>query len=311
MGRMIDGEWRASGFGIDQEGRFKRQATTFRDRVRAQDVESGRYRLYVSLACPWAHRTLITRKLLGLESHIPVSVVHWYMAEDGWTFEEGAGVVPDPDGARFLREVYLRARADFTGRVTVPILWDHREQTIVNNESREIVRMLNDVFGPELARRDAPTLHPAPLHDEIERVIDAIYEPINNGVYRAGFARTQAAYDEAVRDVFAALDHWDQVLGRQRFTCGDQLTEADIFLFTTLVRFDLVYHYHFKCNHKRIRDYPNLWDFTRWVYQQPGVRETVDFAHITQHYFQSHESVNPSRVVPIGPQIDFDAPTRR
>ena len=311
MGRMIDGHWRASDFGIDEEGRFRRQATTFRDQVRPEDVRSGRYRLYVSLACPWAHRTLITRKLLGLEEHVPVSVVHWFMGKDGWSFEPGPGVVADPDGASLLREVYTRAKSDFTGRVTVPILWDTETGRIVNNESREIVRMFNDVFAPKLAKADAPKLHPAELHDEIERVIETIYEPINNGVYRSGFARSQAAYDEAVRELFAALDHWDEVLGKQRFTCGDQLTEADIFLFTTLIRFDLVYHYHFKCNLKRIRDYPNLWDFTRWIYQHAGVRETVDFEHITKHYFGSHESVNPARIVPIGPEIDFDAPTTR
>lgn len=311
MGRLIDGQWRASDFGIDEEGRFRRQATTFRDSVQPEEVVSGRYRLYVSMACPWAHRTLITRALLGLEEHIPVSVVHWYMGQEGWTFEPGPGVVADPDGATWLREIYLRAKSDFTGRVTVPILWDHETGRIVNNESREIVRMLDDVFAPVLAKPDAPELHPASLHDEIERVADAIYEPINNGVYRAGFARSQEAYDEAVAEVFSALDHWDAVLGRQRFTCGDRLTEADIFLFTTLVRFDLVYHYHFKCNLRRIQDYGNLWDFTRFVYQLPGVRETVDFAHITKHYFGSHESVNPTRIVPIGPEIDFDAPTAR
>lgn len=311
MGRLIDGQWRASDFGIDEEGRFRRQATTFRNKVASQDVESGRYRLYVSMACPWAHRTLIARELLGLNEHVDVSVVHWFMGSDGWTFEEGEGVVADPDGATFLRDVYLRAKSDFTGRVTVPILWDTKTGGIVNNESREIVRMFSDVFAPQLGKSDAPQLHPAELHDDVERVIEAIYEPINNGVYRSGFARSQTAYDEAVRELFAALDHWDGVLGKQRFTTGDQLTEADIFLFTTLIRFDLVYHYHFKCNLKRLRDYANLWDFTRYIYQLPGVRETVDFAHITKHYFASHESVNPSRVVPIGPTIDFDAPTTR
>ena len=248
--------------------------------------------------------------MLGLEELVPISVVHHFMGEDGWSFEEAEGVIPDPDGARFLREVYLRAKADFTGRVTVPILWDTDKGTIVNNESREIVRMFNDVFASK-GSTDRPSLHPVELHDEIERVIDAIYEPINNGVYRAGFARTQEAYDGAVAELFDALDHWDSVLSKQRFTCGEQLTEADIFLFTTLIRFDCVYHFHFKCNRRRLMDYANLWDFTRYLYQLPEVRKTVSFEHITKHYFASHESVNPSRVVPVGLEIDYDAPTTR
>jgi len=207
--------------------------------------------------------------------------------------------------------VYLRAKPDFTGRVTVPVLWDHETGRIVNNESREIVRMMNDVFAPKLGRADAPKMHPDELHDEIERVIEAIYEPINNGVYRSGFARAQQAYEEAVREVFAALDHWDEVLGTQRYTCGDQLTEADIFLFTTLVRFDLVYHYHFKCNRQRLVDFPNLWAYTRELYQMPGVAETVNFHHIKQHYYGSHLNINPSGIVPKGPVIDFTEPHGR
>ncbi|MEM9069849.1 MAG: glutathione S-transferase C-terminal domain-containing protein, partial [Myxococcota bacterium] len=261
----------------------------------------------VSYACPWAHRCLIVRSLRGLQDIVPVSVVHWFMGEDGWSFDEGPGVVADPGGARFLRDVYLRAKKDFTGRVTVPILWDTETGAIVNNESREIVRMFDDVFP---GRADV-NFHPADLHDAIEETIDAIYEPINNGVYRSGFARSQRAYEEAVHELFGALDHWEGVLSKQRYLCGDRLTEADFFLFTTLVRFDPVYHYHFKCNLKRLRDYPNLWGFTREIYQLPGVAETVRMDHIKEHYFGSHESVNPARVVPAGPIVDFDEPHGR
>ena len=307
MGHFIDGEWTTTRSFADGDGTFRRKATTFRERV--ETPEAGRYRLYVSYACPWAHRTLIARALLGLEHVFDVAVVHHFMGEDGWTFAPGAGVVHDAEGTTLLRDVYLRADPRFTGRVTVPILWDTREESIVNNESREIVRMMSDVFRSlGHGERD---LHPAALHDAIEHAIDAIYEPINNGVYRSGFARTQEAYEAAVSDVFEALDRWEGVLGRQRYLAGDQLTEADIFLFTTLVRFDLVYHYHFKCNRRRIQDYPNLWGFTREIFQLPGVADTVSFDHITKHYFGSHESVNPTRVVPVGPEIDFRAPHGR
>ena len=314
MGHMIEGEWRAGGLGGNDEGVFERKATSFRDRVRAEEVEAGRYRLYVSYACPWAHRCLIVRALRGLEDAIDVSVVHWFMGEDGWSFDpeahvpvglpgSGAGVVPDPDGASFLREVYRRAKADYTGRVTVPVLWDTKERRIVNNESREIVRMLDDEFR---GLGDPEThFHPAALHERIEAAIDAIYEPINNGVYRAGFATAQAAYEQAVGELFGALDHWEGVLEEQEWLCGDRMTEADIFLFTTLIRFEPVYHYHFKCNRKRLRDYPRLWRHTRRIYALPGVAETVDFEHIKRHYFTSHESVNPSRVVPAGPELDL------
>lgn len=303
MGTLEDGKWARRGFPVDEAGRFQRGTTAFRGFVEPGSAVAGRYRLYVSYACPWAHRCLVTRALRGLEDVIEVSVVHWLMGPDGWTFEPGDGVVADPDGAKLLSDVYLRADSRFSGRVTVPVLWDKQERTIVNNESREIVRMLDDSFR-HLGRADVH-FHPADLHDEVERVIDAIYEPINNGVYKCGFARSQAAYDEAVQELFDALDHWESVLARQRYLCGSRLTEADIFLFTTLVRFEHVYHYHFKCNVRRLRDYPNLWGFTKELYQLPGVAATTRFDHIKQHYYGSHESLNPSRVVPAGPVVDL------
>lgn len=309
MGRLVNGVWKTGGFGVDERGAFQRDATTFRGKLAPEDVEPGRFRLYVSYACPWAHRCLIVRKLRRLEEYVSVSVVHWFMGDDGWTFAPGDGVVPDPDGAKLLRDVYLRTDPKFTGRVTVPILWDIKKRTIVNNESREIVRIFDDVFAH--VGDPSVNFHPPELHDAIEATIDAIYEPINNGVYRSGFAKTQAAYEEAVTDVFAALDRWEKVLGEQRYLCGDKLTEADIFLFATLVRFDPVYHYHFKCNLRRLRDYPNLWGFTRELYQLPGVRETVRMDHIKRHYFESHPDVNPTRIVPLGPEIDFDEPHGR
>jgi len=306
---MIDGEWRPEGLSVDDSGYFRRNETTFRDWIE-EDAVAGRYRLYVSWACPWAHRTLIARALYGLEEVISLSAVHSFMGDDGWTFEDGPGVIPDPGGAHALHEVYARAKSDYTGRVTVPVLLDEKEGRIVNNESREIVRILSDAFRRH-HRDGAPDLHPARLHDEIERVADAIYSPINNGVYRAGFARSQEAYDEAVAELFEALEHWDRVLGEQRYVAGDQLTEADVFLFTTLVRFDRVYHVHFKCSRKRIVDYPNLWAFTRELHQNPAIRETVDLDYIAAHYYRSHPSVNPHRIVAAPPALDWDEPHGR
>ena len=264
-GMLVDGEWRTVREFHNEKGVFDRKPTTFRRRVDAQGEftpEEGRYHLYVSYACPWAHRTLIVRQLRKLDGVIGVSVVHPLMGDDGWTFAPGEGVVPDPYGnARYLREVYLRADPKFTGRITVPILWDSKKETIVNNESREIIRMMDRAF---LDLGDpSVNLCPADLESTVDATIDAIYEPVNNGVYRTGFAGTQTAYDQAVDELFAALEHWDGVLAEQRYLCGDTLTEADICLFTTLARFDLVYHTHFKCNVKRIIDYPNLWGHTR------------------------------------------------
>lgn len=313
-GMLIDGEWRETREWTDKKsGTFDRRPTTFRDTIEdAPDAkfkpESGRYRLYVSYACPWAHRTLITRALRGLRAHIDVAAVHPFMGKDSWHFGPAEGVIPDPDGAEFLREIYLRADPKFTGVVTVPVLWDTHLKTIVNNESREIIRMLNTAFD---GLAEGPSMAPAGLRDRIDATLDAIYQPINNGVYRAGFAKTQQAYETAATELFAALDEWDAHLGESRYMVGDTLTEADVCLFTTLIRFDAVYHTHFKCNLRRIQDHPNLFGFMRALYQMPAVRETVNFEHIKRHYFTSHESINPYRIVPIGQHQDLDAPHGR
>ncbi|HWB78631.1 MAG TPA: glutathione S-transferase family protein [Nannocystaceae bacterium] len=316
MGHLERGVWFPDdNFPTDKAGAFLRAAASFRGRVSSDGstphpVAAGRYVLYVSYACPWAHRTLIARALLGLEDAIEIAVVHPYMGRDGWSFAEGDGVVPDPiHAAAFLRDVYVAAAPDYTGRVTVPVLWDRVAHTIVCNESREILRMLStELASLGHGRRE---LAPVALRERIDAVIDQNYNPINNGVYRAGFARSQAAYEAAVHPLFDALAYWEEVLAKQRFTCGAQLTEADICLFTTLLRFDAVYHGHFKCNLRRIIDLPNLWGFVRDVYQTPGVAATCRLDHIKTHYYRSHTHINPSGVVPAGPVIDFDAPHGR
>ena len=316
MGKLIEGRWDPSDAQPSNErGEFVRGKSSYRDFVRADGStpytpQAGRYHLYVAHACPWAHRTLIARALLGLEEAISVSSVHPLMLEQGWTFRAEPGLARDPIfGAKALWEIYVHADPKATGKATVPVLWDRERATIVNNESREILRMLCTEFLP-LARTPRE-LSPAALRAQIDGVLDAIYAPINNGVYRCGFARSQEAYDAAVRELFGALDHWEGVLGRQRFTCGDQLTEADIALFTTLFRFDLVYATHFKCNLRRLVDYPNLFGFVRDVYQTPGVAGTCDVARIKQHYYGSHGFINPQRIVPIGFAIDYEAPHDR
>ena len=264
----------------------------------------------MSYACPWAHRTLIFRRLKGLEDAIPVSVVHWYMAEDGWTFAPGPGVVADPiNGAPFMRDVYTAADPHYTGRVTVPVLWDKERNMIVSNESSEIIRMLNSAFdGIGATPGD---YCPEALRDEIDAVNERVYGDVNNGVYKSGFATSQEAYEEAVTTLFDTLDWLEERLGGQRYLVGDQITEADWRLFTTLLRFDPVYVGHFKCNVRRIVDYPNLWGYTRDLYQQPGVADTVHMDHIKRHYYESHDTINPTRVVPVGPEIDFDVPHDR
>ncbi len=316
MGQLIDGQWRRGRVDTTEEdGRFRRVPMKFRDVV--EDVagarfpaESGRYHLYVSYACPWAHRTLLYRKLKRLEDVISVSVVDPYMGEDGWTF--GAQGQPTGDalhGARHLHELYTRADAKFTGKVTVPILWDKRADTIVNNESSEIIRMLNrafDRFG------DASVdLLPDDLRDEIDAVNERVYPNVNDGVYRTGFAANQEAYEESFDKLFETLDWIEERLSGQRWLCGSRLTEADVRLWPTLLRFDPVYVGHFKCNKKRIADYPNLSGFTRDFYQLPGVRETVHLDHIKEHYYRSHATLNPKGIVPKGPDLDLDAPTDR
>ena len=297
MGYLQEGVWHTGWYRPAAGGAFERPATQFRDRVR--DVEPGRYHLYAAAACPWAHRTLITRALRGLEEAVSITLVDPHMGDDGWAFRASD---PDPIGdARFLRDVYTRARPAYSGRVTVPVLWDRERQTIVNNESREVMRILDVDLAPLARAPRVATLAPERLRPEIGRVLDAIYEPINNGVYRAGFAGSQAAYDVAVRELFAALATWDDLLARQPYVCGDAPTEADVALFTTCLRFDLVYYSHFKCNVKRLRDHANLWRFTRRMYQTPGVRQTCDLDAIKTHYYWSQPTVNPTRIVPLGP----------
>lgn len=315
MGRLEGGTWKTSKLPADRSGRFIRQATQFRSQIRRDGTTefpavAGRYHLYASWACPWAHRTLIVRKLRRLEDTISLSIVGPFMGDGGWEFTREPGTFPDTlHGARYLAELYVKAKPDYTGRVTVPLLWDRQQDTAVNNESREVMRM----FDREFADLGDPNVQfcPAGLEDAIDEIIDALYQPINNGVYRCGFAGSQEAYDEAAAELFDALDRWDTMLATRRYLLGHAVTEADWCLFTTLFRFDLVYHYHFKCNLKRLRDYPNLWNYTKDLYQIPGVRETCHVDHIREHYYRSHSSINPRRIVPIGPQIDFMQPHDR
>lgn len=318
MGQLVDGQWHSGWYDTAATGgRFQRESSRFRNWVTPDGspgpsgeggfaAEPGRYLLYVSLACPWAHRTLIMRCLKGLESMIDVAVVHWLMADDGWTFAPGPGVTGDPiGGAAFLHQVYTRAAPDHSGKVTVPILWDRERAAIVNNESSEILRMLGRAFdGVGAAPGD---YYPQGLRSEIDGLNARIYETVNNGVYRAGFATSQAAYQEAVGPLFDTLDWLEARLSDQLWLCGERLTEADIRLFTTLIRFDAVYHGHFKCNLRRIVDYPALWRFTRRVHALPGIAATVDFQHIKNHYYQSHRTINPTGIVPAGPLLDLGA----
>ena len=322
MGLLQEGKW------VDQwydtkstNGRFVRKAPQFRNWVTTDGragpsgkggfkAEIGRYHLYVSLACPWAHRTLIFRALKGLEKMISVSVVHWYMAENGWTFDVGDGVAPDTvNGAQFLYQVYTQAKPDYSGRVTVPVLWDKHTKTIASNESPEIIRMFNTAFD-EIGSVQGD-YYPKHLRSEIDTLNERIYTTLNNGVYRCGFATTQAAYEEAITPLFDTLDWLEDILSRKRYLTGAQITEADWRLFTTLIRFDPVYVGHFKCNIRRIADYPNLSNYLRDLYQQPGIARTVNMEHIKRHYYESHTSINPSRIVPTGPDTDFTTPHDR
>jgi putative glutathione S-transferase len=312
MGFLESGVWRADPpGGRAAGGEFIRRDSQFRDRVTADGssgfrAEAGRYHLYVSLACPWAHRTVIFRALKRLEGAISMTVAAPLVLDDGWTFGE------DPDtvnGARFLREVYVKARADYTGRVTVPVLWDRQTATIVNNESAEIIRMLNGEFGA--FTDDRTDYYPPALRPGIDAVNALVYGSVNDGVYRCGFATTQAAYERAFDALFAALDELEQRLSRARYLVGGQITEADWRLFTTLIRFDAVYHGHFKCNLRRIADYPNLQGYLRELYQRPGIAATVRMDHIKRHYYASHRHINPTGIVPKGPALDLAAPHRR
>jgi glutathionyl-hydroquinone reductase len=301
MGQLVDGTWHTGWYDPDAKGAFQRPKTQFRAQIGADHpAEAGRYHLYVSYACPWAHRTLIVRALRGLEAAIGVTVVAPKMGDDGWIF---AADDPDPLGHPFLRDVYVQAAPRYTGRVTVPVLWDKARSTIVNNESREVMRMLDTAFEPFAT--GAPTLAPPALLAKIDATLDAIYDPFNNGVYRAGFATTQDAYEAACRDVFATLDRLDALLAGQPFLCGDVLTEADVDFFTTCLRFDVVYYAHFKCNLRRLADYPNVSRLVRHMHAIPAVRETCRLDQIKLHYYWSQTTVNPHRIVPLGPPDPF------
>ena len=323
MGLLVDGVWHDQWYDTKASGgAFVRSTAKFRNWITADGsagltgeggfpAELGRYHLYVSHACPWAHRALIFRALKGLNDHITVSVVHPDMLSDGWTFEtDEHGATGDTlYGLPFVRDIYIKADSTISGRVTVPILWDKQRDTIVSNESSEIIRMFNSAFDALTANTDDYWLEE--MRERIEKVNARIYDTINNGVYKSGFATTQAAYDAAVGPLFDSLEWVEQRLSKNRYLMGDTLTEADWRLFTTLVRFDPVYHLHFKCNRKRIVDYPNLWAYTRELYQVPGVAETVNFEHIVRHYHYSHETINPNRIIPTNPVLNFMDPHGR
>lgn len=321
MGQLVEGEW-TTGKLTGDDGAFKRSESSFRNWVTADGApgpsgeggfkaESGRYHLYVSLACPWAHRALVVRKAKGLADHIDVSVVHPDMLEDGWTFDDSfPGATGDRlMGKRFLREIYVAAEPKATTRVTVPVLWDKQRETIVSNESAEIIRMFDQAFDG--VSGEGPRLWPEDLREAIEPVNARIYDTLNNGVYKSGFATTQKAYEAAVVPLFETLDWLEDRLSSSRYLMGERITEADWRLYTTLARFDAVYFGHFKCNIRRLCDMPALWGYARELYQRPEARSTTDFAHIKRHYHYSHESINPHRIVPLGPELDWDAPHGR
>jgi putative glutathione S-transferase len=322
MGLLVDGQWHDVWYDTKaSQGRFVRTESQLRNWITADGsagptgrggfrAESGRYHLYVGFACPWAHRTLILRKLKGLEPLIGISAVNSFMGDQGWTFAPGPETIPDTvNGVERVYELYTLADSHYSGRATIPILWDKTQRTIVSNESAEIVRMLNSAF--DRVGANGNDYYPRELRAEIDEVNALIYPNLNNGVYRAGFATTQEAYEEAATAVFTTLDTLEARLATRRYLTGQRLTEADVRLFTTLIRFDPVYHGHFKCNRRRIVDYPNLWGFVRDLYQLPGIAETVHIDVIKRHYYRSHPTVNPSRIVPIGPALDYGTPHGR
>ncbi|MGB2203235.1 MAG: glutathione S-transferase family protein [Pseudooceanicola atlanticus] len=323
MGMLVDGVWKDQSLSeLNKGGKFVRAETSFRNWVTADGsagpsgeggfkAASGRYHLYVSYACPWAHRALVFRALKGLEDHIDVSAVHPDMLNDGWSFEtDFDGATGDPlFGANFLREIYQKADPEMTGRVTVPVLWDKETNRIVSNESAEIIRMLNSAFDGITGNTD--DYYPEALRPRIEEVNARIYDTVNNGVYKSGFASSQEAYDDAVTALFDSLDWIEGLLAEKRYLTGDRITEADWRLFTTLIRFDKVYHTHFKCNRTQIVNFPNMWGYLKELYQWPGVADTVRFDHITRHYYYSHDHINPNRIVPITARLDLDAPHGR
>ena len=324
MGMLVDGVWRDDDEAlVDEDGRLQRPSSVFRNWVTADGApgptgdggfraEPGRYHLYIARACPWAHRAAIFRELKGLQDMVGLSVTHWLMAEDGWTFADGPGVIPDTvEGADTVWQLYVKSDPRYTGRVTVPVLWDTHTARVVSNESADIIRMFNSAF--DAVGATPGDFYPEALRGEIDTVNDRVYDGLNNGVYKAGFAKRQAAYDEAVAGVFDTLDWLEARLSAHEYLVGDTLTEADWRLFTTLLRFDAVYHGHFKCNRRRIVDYPALWAYTRRLYAHPAVAPTVDMDHIKRHYYQSHRHINPTGIVPAGPALDFsldsDAPS--
>lgn len=312
LGQLIDGKWTSEWTERDEQGQFRRMPTQFHHWITADGssgfkAESGRYHLYISLGCPWANRTAILWKLKGLETTIGLSIVDPVISEFGWKFTtEKTGCIPDPlYNNQYLWELYVRANSTYTGRVTVPVLWDRQTQTIVNNESRQIIQMLNNEFN-EFAQFPERDFYPIALRPEIDHIMDAIYTPINNGVYRSGFASSQTAYETAVTELFAALEHWESVLEKQRYLCGDQITLADWCLFPTLFRFDLAYYGLFKCNLKRLIDYPNLWGYLCDLYQQPGVATVCSLDHVKQIYYGGLKELNPSGILPKGPLLDLN-----
>ncbi len=323
MGLLVDGKWHDTWYDTKStSGAFKRSAAQFRNWITSDgqpgpsgkggfNTESGRYHLYVSYACPWAHRTLIFRELKELGDHVSVSIVHPEMMENGWSFKTGfQGTTGDTlNGLDYAHQIYTRADPQYSGRVTVPVLWDKHLETIVSNESSEIIRMFNSAFDGITGNTD--DYWPEAMRDEIEEVNARVYSDINNGVYKCGFASTQEAYDAAVHPLFETLEWLEQRLSSKRYLMGDRITEADWRLFTTLIRFDPVYHLHFKCNRNRLIDFPNLWAFTRELYQWPGVAPTVNMEHIVRHYYYSHNSINPHRIIPINPVLDYWEPHGR
>jgi len=322
MGLLIEGRWHDQWYDTGKsKGEFLRTNSQFRNWITADGsagpsgesgfpAEAGRYHLYVSLACPWAHRTLIFRALKSLEDIIPVSIVHPYMLDNGWVFDDWKGETADAlYGFNCLHQLYTRANPDYSGRVTVPVLWDTEQETIVSNESSEIIRMFNSAFADFTPEKT--DYYPEELRNEIDSINARIYEALNNGVYRCGFATTQKAYEAAFTELFACLDELESRLSKQRFLIGNRITEADWRLFTTLIRFDAVYYSHFKTNLRTISDYPELYAYTRDLYQQPGIKQTVNLEHIKQHYYYSHETINPTRIVPEGPELNFDEAHQR
>ena len=307
MGQLIDGVWvKGSVSSNDQKGSFKRASSVFRNKISSNHStylpETNRYHLYVSYACPWAHRTLIFRKLKNLESHISVDYVHPDMLEMGWSFEKNfPGTSGDSlHNKRYVHEIYQLSDKDISTKATVPILWDKKTRTIVNNESSEIIRIMNDAFNDITKNKD--DYYPEKFRDQIDSINDTIYENINNGVYRSGFSKTQLSYEEAVEKLFSSLDMINDILEGRNYLVGDILTEADIRLVPTLIRFDCVYYFHFKCNLKKISEYKNISRYLRNLFEEDAIKSTTNFEHIKRHYFYSHENINPFRIIPIGPE---------